>query len=281
MMSKDFEQKWSEAIVKAKGMVTVKVKNQMMIAEVALSVCEISWGGGHMAGKYTLTRFAGEVGICSKTLSHWCAVRRNVYESLPKKDLDRLSFTKISHISAIAGPKAEKKDLEAAYEKVVHTDSYDSKMRRRIFELRTVSYNFTQQNAAMKCNKDTLQEILFYTTSINREILAQYPDLKPKSHGIASMRIMGSTIAKAVAGARKKSSVVSTDNGEVTISPKDRDVAQWLEKHGKFAGPTEIGKKAGKQSENAAAAWALRSLVKLVEAQIVERDPRGNYRFIE
>lgn len=80
------EAKWTETVEKAKAFVLQISKCRLQIAELALEVCDVRWGGGaHWAnheGTYTLKRFAEEIGVNPKTLSNWVRVKRNVMDKL-------------------------------------------------------------------------------------------------------------------------------------------------------------------------------------------------------
>lgn len=275
---------WQESIAKAKSMVKVKSNNQMMIAEIALSVCEISWGGAQMKGKYTLKRFADETGIGVKSISHWCSVYRNVYSVLPARSASKVSFTKICHVNSIVGPQATKAAIIAAYESVVNVDSFSHKINRYMHDLRTVSWNFTQKNAAQKCDVKTLQEILFYVNSIQREIEQQHPGLEPKSHGISAMRLTNTSAARAVNAPNhrgERNAGVKTPAGTVFISPKDRDVANFMEKQLGVVRPSEVGQQLfPKKTKMASKVSALRSLQKLEQCGLIELTKRGHYKWI-
>lgn len=284
MTPQEKELLWLEAIQKARSMVQVKSKNQMLIAELAMAVCEISWGGMHARTNYTIKRFAAEIGLNVKTVSQWIAVRRNAYEKLPTSKARRLSFSKLAHISALAGPNATKSLVLEKFDAVVNIDAFDNKVRRHVTDLRSIAHNFTMRNAAIKCKTETLQEILFYTLTINKHILGEHPNLQPKSHGIAGINIHNQSAAQAMEVSRSshKVSFVGAESGDVRITPKDRDVAQYLEKFdGKFITPTEIGMKIHGHNRNSASAWACRSLEKLVTLGLAERSAKGTYRWKE
>lgn len=233
-----------------------------------------------MAGKYTISRFAKETGLHVKTISHWIAVRRNVFEKLPLNKVNRVSFTKLSHVNAISGPNVSEQELMEAYDKIINVDGFDAKVKRQLADIRSLCTNFVSNNAVDKCNEDTLQEVLFYTTSINREIYSKFPGLLPKSHGIASLRLFKTSAARALDVPRhcgEKTGVISTALGDIKITPKDRDIAQFIKKHNGFVRPVDIAK--AMRKTNNATAWVCRSVEKLTAAGILERNSKGHYKF--
>lgn len=64
---------------------------QAQIAYYATKVCEIKHGGITRSTTYTLTKYAADIGIKSKTLSEWVSIYRNV---ITKVDIDPEKVTK-------------------------------------------------------------------------------------------------------------------------------------------------------------------------------------------
>jgi len=57
--------------------------HQIKICEYAMQICTIRHGG-HSKGYYTITDFANDIGMPSKTLSNWLLTYRNVIKKLEK-----------------------------------------------------------------------------------------------------------------------------------------------------------------------------------------------------
>ncbi len=278
------EAAWNLAIAKAKSMVTVKSDNQMMIAELALGVCEISWGGTqkHRNEKYTLVRFAKEVGVDNRTLSQWVGVFLRAYRKLPSGKAKHLSFTKLSAIAVKVHKDATKAEVAKAFDEVVNVDSFDNKMQRYLCDLKSISYNFEQKNAATKCSEKTLQEILFFCKVISRAILREHKGMKPACsdlfHDANTHKRIGAAVALGVP--TRRGDVVSDGiGGIVRLTPKDRDVLNFMKQQGKWLTPTEIGIKVHKASKDSASGWALRTLNKF-RGSSIERNDKGHYRWV-
>lgn len=88
MTETDVEQRWTKYVAHAKTYVKGMNQGRMKIAELAIEACDIQWGGGNhwkkFEGVYTIKRFAAEIGVHSKTLSEWCAIKRLVKDKLPE-----------------------------------------------------------------------------------------------------------------------------------------------------------------------------------------------------
>jgi len=283
----DIETLWQQNVERAKLLYASRHQNQMEIARVALEVCEISWGGTPQTNKFTLLRFAEECGISSRTLSNWVGVRRAVFEKLPPEASSNATFTQLAAISARVKPDAPRSHVFKVYDDLVNVSSVDLKMRKYIGALRSTAYNFSRMNAADAIEKNTLEEVLFYAQIIVGAIKKTHPESKPTDHGLASKnKIRGMSAAQALMLPRnhfgERETVIGRDGSgvEVRITPKDRDIIQFLKKNkGKWLTPTEIGMKLKGHNRNSASAWAYRTVNKFIGTELIERNNRGAYRW--
>jgi len=285
MEQQDLELKWKQNVALAREVSGTKKINQMRVAELALEVCEISWGGAKFRNLYTLRRFAKEVGVPERRLGSWVAVRKAVYDKLPKGERDAVTYTKLSQVAKNVEMEAPKEEVAKAFTKMVHRDPFDSKMLRCLADLRGISYNFLVHNAAAKLNDATIEEYLFYLEQCLELIKKEKPNLKAKENNLAARNRIGYHSAAAALGVKRNSPAwnekvkVKDGHSELTITPKDRDVANFLKQRKGFLTPTEIGMKLGGHNANSATAWACRSLNKLQSIGAVERNEKGHYRW--
>jgi transcriptional regulator with XRE-family HTH domain len=284
LSQKDIEAKWEENLAKAKEFRAEKKLNQMRIAELALEVCEISWGGYHLDQKYTLTRFAKEAGIANKSLSGWCSVRRLVYDKLPPKERDSVSYTKLWHIAKRVNKNTPASTVFEKFEEVTRTDSFENKLLRALADLRACSYNFAINGAAEKLSKKTLEEYLFYAEKITKSIKSANRGIQAADHGLAAKNAMvpiglatALEIPRGTTGQRYK---VKDAHGEIIITPKDRDIIQFIQNKDRYFSPTEIGVKLKGHKRDSASAWAYRTLNKLHSLGAVDRNTKGQYRWV-
>lgn len=75
--------KWEENVRKARAYTKDYSKARWVIAELALEVCDYSYGGDK-SSSYSLKKFAQEIELETKTLYNWVRIKRMVYDKLPK-----------------------------------------------------------------------------------------------------------------------------------------------------------------------------------------------------
>jgi len=82
-------------------------------------------------------------------------------------------------------------------------------------------------------------------------------------------------------GAKTVNSLVKDKDGLfIKITPKDREVANYIRAKEQFISPTELGMKIKGHNKSSASAWALRSINKLLSLGMVERNKFGHYRWL-
>lgn len=181
--------KWEKNVLEAKQLSkSSKDKPYIRIAQLALEVCEISWGGAKkkIAGNpYTLTRFAKEIGVNPKTLSNYCAAYRAVHARIPKNLTANLSLSEVKHI---AGGITKDTPTEEVIRLVTNHNSihsYERKISRYMRHLRSLSNNFKNGGAALAVSEELLQEITFYCQAILKAIKADRENIRAKDNGLA------------------------------------------------------------------------------------------------
>lgn len=286
MEKTDIEIKWTENVTKAKDICAVKETNQMEVARLALEVCEISWGGSNFAGKYTLQRFADEVGCSSRVLSTWVCVRRSVFDKIPEVERAGVSYTKLALVACRVAVDASPKHVRRKFREMTNRDQFQDKMIRHLASVRSAAYNFERADAADKCSKKMLQEYLFYCRAISNKILGNNRGMKAADNGLAgkgSFIVMSANKALGTLRPPGKGTIKVKDpmgHGEISLTPKDRDIANLLRKTpDKFFSPTEIGVELKGHNRSSASAWACRTLNKLLALEHVERNKLGKYKW--
>jgi hypothetical protein len=285
--SDDVEAMWAENVQKAKTMVSVRKQNQMEIAGLALEVCEITRGGPAVIGRYTLKRFAEEIGMNSRVLSGWVSVRVKVYSKLPSEKRTGCTFTQLAHVALRVAPDSTQGFVLKRFAEICEKDPFEAKLCRRLPAIRAAAQNFAKEGAAGRLPVEMLQEFLFYCGNIAEQIRKHYPNISGADHGIAATTNFRSlTAADALKlPSRKVAGYTEVDDpdgfGKVKLTEKDKTVAHFLRRGKKFFGPAEVGIRVGKRSPTAATAWALRTLQKLVGLNLVERNKHGQYRWAD
>ena len=278
----DINEKWELNVKRAKDFIKVKSANQMEIARLALEVCEITHGGPSCEGKFTLKRFAAEVGVNQKTLSTWVAVRVTAYNKLPNYIVKDLSFTKLSSIANNTNRNSSKEEVLKVYERTVGEKS-DYSALRYVHDLRSLASGLVGGNA-FKINKDTAEEILYYTKEVEKALMERFANLSPFDHGLCKKVGMTRMSAAKAVGAimnKDKPLILKTKEGvNIILKEKDIKIARYMRANPKSHSPTELGMKLGGHNENSASAWALRTLYKLQAADYVRKNKEGHYRWI-
>lgn len=282
----DFESKWNESVSKAKQLYNERNKNQMLVAKLALDVCDISWGGNKKnTDAYTLKRFSEEAGIKAKQLSSWICVRKNVYDKLTNEQQcnDKLNYTCMARAATQLVKESSHKEVQKILDTIVHGNDVNRAIFHYLKDIRSIAYNFQNKDAAIKCEEGLVKEIYFYANVIIRNIKKQQPEFKPEDRGLAgSTSIKGLTISKAFDIPRDHSGTVHINDAgqKIKITPKDRDIVNYIKNNSKFFSPTEIGMKVGKHNSDNATAWACRTLNKLQSLDLVERNTKGHYKWV-
>lgn len=279
---------WDRNVEKARRLYQNRYLTQMEIAALALEVCEISWGGAKFRKLYTLKKFALDCGIESRTLSNWVGIKVSVYDKLPPEAQAKARFTSMAHTASKVLRDAPSETVYNTYKELTKHKPFDAKMRRYLGDIRSVAYNFEYAQAAKQCDKETLEEFLFYADKITSNILKECPELKPVSHGISSS--VNFTRSQSAAEAlniprthlgEKIVGKIKGDGFEVRVTPKDRDIINYMRKHkNRYHSPTEIGVKLGGHNRNSASAWAFRTINKFTDTGLIERNKKGHYKWV-
>lgn len=287
---KDIEIQWEANVQEAKKLADKIKGHQMIVAKLALEVCEITWGGHASVGKYTLTRFASETGYRLKLLSTWCAVYRNTYSKLPLEETRLSKYTELLETSFKVKPDASEGEVLEVLNQVKRTRGESANVLRILTtKFRQALYNFEFKNAAETADQKILEELVFYMNRIMANIKKSGRNIKGIDHGISRSVSLRNYISvnRALKGVRPsigekfKARVKDKDGHIILISDKDRMIINYLKQNRKYFGPTEIGMKVGKMNENNASAWAYRTLNKLIRTGNIQRNNRGHYRWVE
>lgn len=254
--------KWEQTVHDAKLVVASRENNQMKIAELALSVCEITWGGTQKSA-YTLTRFSEEIGIPAKRLSAWIAIKRNVFDKISTEMKKQSSFTDWAYIAKHVTRNTPREAVEKHIFKRVNVDAFDHKLLRYCANIKGLLYNFEYHNAFLRAQPETLQEIKFYIETINNGM----EGIEALNHGLSAAHSSYEVSASSTLGERKWK-----------INDNDRRVLELLTETKTWWSPTDIGLKLSGLNKSSSSAWALRSLFKYLNLGKVEKNDRSQYR---
>ncbi len=266
------EELWKKNVEQARGLVANKRHNQMRIAELALQVCEITWGGSGAKEGKTLTDFAKEVGIIAKTLSNWIGIKRGIYDKLSPELRNRAKMGDMNVAARHCGAHATVLEVNKSMGDLVYGSSVDTRILKYLQTLRSIHVNMQRETVVLSCKTETLEEIDFFCAAIRKAIKENSPNpVVPRNNFLCSVYSSASQGLSA-ADAMEISRVWK-------INPNDKTVLDYLKKHNRLLTPTYIGASVFKGiNKNTAKLRALRSLTKLHEMGHVLKDTKGNYK---
>lgn len=256
---------WEEAVSKAKKLIKNRIDYQMEIAEIAMSVCEITWGGARSAGedKLTITRFAEEIGMSAFTLSNWISVKKIVKDKIPGENY---SYTTMCVAARTLNRHSTREQVLSKITEI-EENSIDHTALRALSRCRSLLYVLKQRCGIVRCNRETLEEIMYFIKPMYS--LLKKEKIRPINHYRTSASSVGSRIGVARAFSDRS----------IRITEKDRKILDFMSKEpGKFYSPTEVGMEVGKHNRSSASAWALRSFYKFIQAGMMKKNEEGQYR---
>jgi len=265
------EKVFLKAMKEARELVKASRVSQMTVAKIALGVCEITWGGASHDEMFTIKRFAFGVGINSKTLSSWIAIRRGVYEKLPADLQNTMTYTQLHAVCNKVTKDASREKVESLARKHLKTPKMDKIILGYLRETKTIMHNLDNGAGVFKLKDETLEEILFWMSMIVRYINKERPKIKPKNNDLISTSDRTKVFSAAeFAGPDRK----------VSITVKDQKIINHLKRQSptKWHSPTKLGLKLSRHNKSSSSAWAGRTLNKLLEAGFMEKNEDGKYR---
>lgn len=162
----DYEAEWNRCTKLAREYWLSFYRKKYQIAELAVSVCEIKWGGGNHWSKWkgikTLRDFSKDTGISYKTLHVWVSVYLKVYQKVPKEIFDernwaaaQRTYTRVQHLH---DQNPDPKVVTEIYEHEKQRKGSESRIRICIKGLRCVKNHFKQIDWE-KCKDEEIEEL--------------------------------------------------------------------------------------------------------------------------
>lgn len=259
---------WEINISEAKSLLRSKKGFQMQVGRLALEVCEVKWGGSSESLR-TIKDFAREVGVNPKTLSNWMALYRDVYSKISSDIRAKASVSDLN----ITHRMIEKDTKPSEINKILGRMLFDASPDRRLFKylgtMSSILTNMEREETVALCSQDTLEEILFYSTSITKAIRKNADkQIKPIDHNIAA------------ANSDRRRKLMGTGASIAwKLKPRDEEVLSYLKRQEKSMTPKSIAYYLFKDSSDPSRLRTHRSLTKLKEAGLVCQDERAKYYF--
>lgn len=187
MSNFDREIKWSENVSKAKDIVQKVRGYQMLVAGLAMEVCEITRGGNkkEFSERYTIRRFAKEIKCHHKTLSQYVAIRTVVFNKLKPNQKSDCIYSNLEYVARHVQRTDTAFRVQKVYEKFLKEDPYTRTIIRYLKDLRSLHKNYAGRRAAPKLSKEINSEVLFFCGGIIHHIKKELPKIKPKLNGLS------------------------------------------------------------------------------------------------
>ena len=258
---------FEDNVAVAKKLTSIKSYNQMEIGRLAYECCEITWGGAQHVGKFTLKRFAFKIGVSAKTLSNWVSVYHNVFLKLTPKQKREMTFTTLNLVGRTVSKTTPVNIIQSKADKIGARGNLDTRILGYLSDTSGILMNLKQRNGALKCDDETLEEVLFYAQSIVDVIKEDRKDIKAKNNHLTKIYRRNAVSSAAAALCLPR---------EFRITDKDMKIINYMRKKN-YCSPTDIGVTVGNYKKSNATAWSLRTLQKLEEHGYVEKQ-QGKYK---
>lgn len=269
---------WQKAIEEVRRIIAVKDgNNQMKIAKLILEVCEVKHGG--KKSPKTVIGFAAEVGVSPTLLYRWIDIKRAIFDKLTDDQRDRVSYNQCAIVWKQTGSQAEPATIQKLMKTYISNDKPQYKLMRYCGDLRALAYNFEIKGAMDVCSDKLLEEILFYTILIQKQITKSNRKLTPHDHSMTSRTRVEALQMEEAPTIRGK--LRTKDGGAIVLRAKEEKIYNFMKKTKKFWSPTNLGAKLSGLNRDSSSAWACRGLEKLQKVGLVERNKQGHYRVQE
>lgn len=158
------ERLWKECVSAAKLLVKQQDEMRFKIVDLANKCCIVHHGGRSTYERYTVIRFAKEVGITYKTLTEWMRVKRNIYDNLEEGQRGTFTLSTMRFLDHELRGRAGEKNfpslVQAAYKKMEKEDPCTIKMKKYIKHLKSIHFNVSHQMMIKNCDEQVLVEIM-------------------------------------------------------------------------------------------------------------------------
>lgn len=277
-----FKELWNFKVRQSKEIMKSRQFMQMEIAENALEVCDISWGGHYSKyeNSYTLTRFAKEIGVSNRTLGTWVAVKKRVYDKITKAEAKESSYQEMHDVAVSVPTNASKSKVREALAYRKGRGNVDAKMITYCRYMHTVINHLFKDEVLSDISPPVLNELLFCSETISQMIRKHDSTVKPIDEGLARKKAKKHMSAAEALGLKdSKTKMVRAADGtkHTRITKFDNDVYEGLKRP---CMAKDVAKEMGLKDKSGRLR-VFRSIKKLMEIGAVERYSKGIYASIE
>lgn len=148
---------WDKCIKEARVAMKKYKEIRLFITDLAIEACDIHHGG-KSESRYTVKRFATEIGLAYGTLYEWIRIKQYVIDKIPKSEqtedfaLYRAVLKKVEHDT----PQA---DVLKAFRNYSKKPRQHIKFEKYIKHLKSIQYNVNRPQILKQIDKKTLKEV--------------------------------------------------------------------------------------------------------------------------
>lgn len=156
---------WVQCVLDAKKLLDINKEIRWQVVLLAKKCCIIHHGGRVVEARYTLRRFAKDIGMKWSTFYEWYHLKNNIYDHLPEKDQKTTSFATLRHLDKdMAGTKWNAPNVQSVVRKKLkefkHKTDTTIKMEKYLKHIKTIHFNCTNELMIKDCDKAVIGEIV-------------------------------------------------------------------------------------------------------------------------
>lgn len=156
---------WKECVEEAKILTRNYKEIRFKLVDIALKCCSINRGGRTHSEKYSLDKFAKEVGINHKTLSEWVRIKTTIFDQLNEEDKKQIAYEDLAKVDrSLTGVNRRTDQYKAVLSqkfkeyKAKHPDTV--RMEKYLKHLKTIEYNALHPLQIKGCKEEVIVEII-------------------------------------------------------------------------------------------------------------------------
>ncbi len=166
---------WDMCVSEAKELVKLRQEMRWDIVKLAEKCCVVHHGGHNAELRYTVKKFAAEIGITYTTLIEWMRLKRQVFDNLDKDQQKRASMTDLrfidQNLQGVSKTDSKFPDrVKSAYRRMAKTSQSTIKMQKYVRHLKSIQFNVKNPMLLKDCDQEVLTEILHLAREIAFEL---------------------------------------------------------------------------------------------------------------
>lgn len=162
---------WSMAIREARSFISNYDKYRWKVVTLALGVCDYSHGG-RKESQFSLKKFSAEIGLNSKTLYEWVAVKRKLLDKLPtdvlkKEAINKRGFQDLKLVADKLELDSSASEAKTQYMQFFAQKPEEIKFSKYLKTLKTLLYNSQRPITMLEVSTEILEEMIAVLLAIS------------------------------------------------------------------------------------------------------------------